>query len=269
MAFLLGPVEPMPVSAPKTTFIYCLTDPGSRIPRYFGKADDPQDRYRRHLIDRKKLRHLYCARWVKGLKKAGKRPDLHVLCEVPQDDFSRFEKAFIILGKQCGFPLTNLSDGGEGVSGRTNSPETRAKISAAKKGFKLSPSHYAAFTGAWRGKKQSAEHISRRVKRGAEHHGFGKPLSLEHRAKLRETSPLRGKKLSPEVCCSRRKKRPRASSKYLGVYWSKHVEKWVARIKHGGNSFQHIGVFTNEKDAAIAYDAAAKLHLGQFAKFNF
>ena len=54
------------------------------------------------------------------------------------------------------------------------------------------------------------------------------------------------------------------SSKYLGVGWNKGCSKWQARIRGA-----HIGVFDNERDAAIAYDVAAAKEYGVFANLNF
>lgn len=139
MAFLLGPVELMPVSAPKTTFIYCLTEPGSRIPRYFGKADNPKRRLREHLSDTQTYRHFRSARWIRRLQRDGKQPDMHLLCEVLLSDYERFERAFIFLGRKFGFDLTNLRPGGSGgVSGRLHTPEEIEKMKAALKGSKMS-----------------------------------------------------------------------------------------------------------------------------------
>ena len=59
----------------------------------------------------------------------------------------------------------------------------------------------------------------------------------------------------------------KGSSKYKGVYWSSDKNRWRAQIRVRGKSF-YIGCFTNETDAARAYDAAAmKLH-GEFARLN-
>jgi hypothetical protein len=56
-------------------------------------------------------------------------------------------------------------------------------------------------------------------------------------------------------------------SGYKGVYWSKAGKKWASSI--GINKkIIYLGLFTNPKEAARAYNAAAiKLH-GEFAKLN-
>ena len=55
-------------------------------------------------------------------------------------------------------------------------------------------------------------------------------------------------------------KRDGASSKYRGVGWNKKKQKWRARISKGGHE-KHLGLFSDELDAAIAYNKAA-LSLG-------
>ena len=52
-----------------------------------------------------------------------------------------------------------------------------------------------------------------------------------------------------------------STSKYKGV--SKHGVKWLVHIRH-----HHVGIFKDEKEAAIAYNNHAKEHFGVFAKLN-
>ena len=56
-------------------------------------------------------------------------------------------------------------------------------------------------------------------------------------------------------------KHKNSTSKYKGV--SKHGDKWLVHIRN-----QHVGLFKDEKEAAIAYNKHAKEHFGAFAKFN-
>ena len=59
-----------------------------------------------------------------------------------------------------------------------------------------------------------------------------------------------------------------SSSKYLGVLWIKPRRKWRAQIRIEGASCA-IGHFTDEIDAAKAYDAKARELFGEFANPNF
>ena len=57
-------------------------------------------------------------------------------------------------------------------------------------------------------------------------------------------------------------------SKYKGVTWSKHANKWRVRVALN-NRYESIGYFDNEIEAAKAYDKAAKKHHKEFAVLNF
>ena len=56
-------------------------------------------------------------------------------------------------------------------------------------------------------------------------------------------------------------------SKYKGVTWHKCGKKWEAHIRVDSEKI-HLGLFTLETDAAIAYNVAAKKHFGEFALLN-
>lgn len=58
------------------------------------------------------------------------------------------------------------------------------------------------------------------------------------------------------------------SSIYKGVSFHKIWRKWQVRIKGDGKR-THIGYFTDEVEAAKAYDTAAKTLFGEFANLNF
>lgn len=58
------------------------------------------------------------------------------------------------------------------------------------------------------------------------------------------------------------------TSKYKGVHWHKHRQRWVAAIRKDKRSI-HIGLFDFEKEAAKAYDKAALSAHGRFAVLNF
>lgn len=58
------------------------------------------------------------------------------------------------------------------------------------------------------------------------------------------------------------------SSQYKGVFWNLRLGKWAARIIFEGKSI-HLGLHTEEMDAAKAYDKAARKYFKTFAKVNF
>jgi len=82
---------------------------------------------------------------------------------------------------------------------------------------------------------------------------------------------------------NQKNKRPRGTSKYLGVNFHTATNKyklkngeirisqstgWLATISINGKT-THIKKFKNEIDAAKAYDEMAKIHHGEFANLNF
>jgi hypothetical protein len=58
------------------------------------------------------------------------------------------------------------------------------------------------------------------------------------------------------------------TSKYKGVGWHKSSKGWRARIRCDGIR-HYLGHFSNEIDAAISYDVAAKKYHREFACLNF
>lgn len=59
------------------------------------------------------------------------------------------------------------------------------------------------------------------------------------------------------------KKRRATASTYKGVSLDKRDGKWQAKIKQN-----YIGRFSSEQDAALAYNSAAQVVFGEFAKRN-
>jgi len=57
------------------------------------------------------------------------------------------------------------------------------------------------------------------------------------------------------------------SSRYKGVWYSRKLNKWRAQICYGGVK-EHLGYYRDERDAARAYDAAARRHHDKFARVN-
>jgi hypothetical protein len=59
-----------------------------------------------------------------------------------------------------------------------------------------------------------------------------------------------------------------ATSRFKGVNWRPDICKWQARIKLNRRNI-FLGYFTDELQAAMAYDAKARELHGAFARFNF
>lgn len=60
----------------------------------------------------------------------------------------------------------------------------------------------------------------------------------------------------------------KGSSRYRGVSWHKAQGKWSAKLGKYPNR-TYVGSYSNEEDAAHAYDAAAFIRWGEFAYLNF
>lgn len=60
----------------------------------------------------------------------------------------------------------------------------------------------------------------------------------------------------------------RASSIYRGVCWLKERKAWRARIEIAGKR-EHLGYFTSEKEAAMAYDRRARTVARKKSRLNF
>lgn len=67
---------------------------------------------------------------------------------------------------------------------------------------------------------------------------------------------------------NRKKYANNSYSKYKGVSFKKKGQKWSAQISIN-NKMKFLGYFHREKDAAKAYDAAARKLHGEFASLNF
>jgi len=67
---------------------------------------------------------------------------------------------------------------------------------------------------------------------------------------------------------NQRKTRTKTSSRFKGVNRSKNPKKWQARIYHNKRSI-NLGHFSDEVEAAKAYDRAARKYQGEYAEPNF
>lgn len=152
-----------------TTYIYALCEPGTRTIRYIGKTINLAARFGAHLkTSVKQKNHL--GNWLRSL--GGGIPNLMTLCEVPDEEGSTEEIRYIKSARMLGFWLVNATDGGEGMP--NPSPETRAKMSAARRGLARSPETCAKLSAAWTPERKVAE-AARKT---------GVPLPVEIREKI-------------------------------------------------------------------------------------
>lgn len=73
---------------------------------------------------------------------------------------------------------------------------------------------------------------------------------------------------TPSQNSQNKKKDHNSLSKFKGVHPNTKNCRFRATIRING-TIKNLGVYKTEKDAAIAYDKAAKKHFGEFARLNF
>ncbi len=143
-------------------YIYGLYDPRVYpiVWRYVGKTVDIGSRARGHCIESSLREKTHKVAWVKSLLRDGVTPAIKVLEQVPDEgDWETAEREWIKLFREIGYPLTNTTDGGEGVCGTSPSPESNAKRSKSLKGKKKPPGFGAHLSKLLKGKpghKQTA-----------------------------------------------------------------------------------------------------------------
>jgi group I intron endonuclease len=116
-------------------YIYGLLDPNTKELRYIGKTNNLKVRYRDHI--NKLSETNYKANWIKSLKNNNLKPELIVLEKYENEsDCFKAEIFLIEYFRSIGVNLTNLTNGGEGVSGIKPSEETKNKISLTHLGMK-------------------------------------------------------------------------------------------------------------------------------------
>lgn len=172
--------------------IYALVDPDSKLPRYIGRSSSGLKRPQHYFstaVLKKETSHK--SNWILSLFRKGKKPIVHVLeyfeCSSELNDAECF---WIAQGRGIGWPLTNLTKGGEGLYGA--STETREKIRRKMKNRFISPEHRARISAGQRGKTVSEE----TRKKSSQSH-MGKSPSPETREKLRRA--FLGRTLSPKA----------------------------------------------------------------------
>lgn len=96
-------------------YIYGLREPDTQLIRYIGKTNDPHRRWLNHLCEKSKTHR---ANWIRSLERRGLRPEIVVIEEVHGAwPWQESEKFWIAYAKSNGWPLVNMTAGGDGVVG--------------------------------------------------------------------------------------------------------------------------------------------------------
>src|ERR1700694_1006043 len=116
--------------------IYALVDPRTRGIRYIGKSCTGTTRAVAHGSPAHMLRWpSHKTNWIRELQGLGLKYEIQILEVLPTADaLCDAERRWIAHGRAQGWPLTNLTDGGDGVPGIVFSKERNEKIRQAFKG---------------------------------------------------------------------------------------------------------------------------------------
>jgi hypothetical protein len=150
--------------------VYLLRDPVSLEIRYVGKGTP-----KRPYLIKGNQRSGHCKNWISSLKAKDLEPTVDVIfTELSDEAASVIEKAYIKALRPKG-RLTNLTEGGEGAPGYKVTEETKAHLSAIKKGRPISD---ATREGAAEFRKANPEWAT--IPKGSK-------LSESHKQALRES----------------------------------------------------------------------------------
>lgn len=146
------------MSVPKH-IIYGLVDPRTLMVRYVGLSSSGLSRAHRHRLPSVLgAEDTHKTRWIRGLLAAGLDYQVITLAPSSRERLVGDEQWWIAYARASGWPLTNSTDGGEGLLNPTE--ETRARMRAARVGLKIGPPSKETrdkIGAANRGKTPSAE----------------------------------------------------------------------------------------------------------------
>ncbi len=229
-------------------YIYTLSD-SSGI-KYIGKTKKRLEcRLKEHIYYSTKSTKdkSHKSNWINKLYKTGKIDELKITSihgVYDLKEMSDLEIKYIKEYRENGCKLTNLTDGGDGI---TMTDEIRKKISISKigtpswnKGKKMSKECIMKMSASRIGNKPSeiSRQKMRDAKTGGKHFFYGKnhkPSSI-HKMKLSHLG----------------EKRKNSSSKHCGIYFIKSKNKWLAQININSKK-KTIGLFNNEMEAIEQY----------------
>ncbi|MCW0235268.1 MAG: NUMOD3 domain-containing DNA-binding protein [Ferrovibrio sp.] len=245
-----------------TFYIYTWTRPDTNEVFYVGKGSG-----RRDITP--KLKNPLFSNVVNKLKQLGFEPIVERIHEdLSESDAFEIERREIALRGRRDLgagPLTNLTDGGEGMGGLVHRADSRAKMSASKRGVTRSAASIAKGAASNTGQKRTQE--TKEKMRATQ---TGKTMSPKSRRKIGDA--VRGRlyseehKLSLASIVQRRAPRSSATSPFKGVNLHRSG-RWVAKITVGGRQ-QYLGIFDDQVEAAIAYDVAAHKAFGAGCYIN-
>lgn len=201
-----------------TNIIYGLVDPRTSMVRYIGLSSKGLARPRQHRKPSSFENNTYKSSWVSSLHKQGLDFEIVVLQESTLESLNDDERWWIAYGRISGWPLTNMTEGGDGMLGRICTDETRARMSASGRGRAMPPVSEETknkIGNANRGKVRSPELRALWSKLA-----LGRRVSPEAREKIRRAST--GRKHTDEA-------RAKMSAAQVGrTFSAETIEKMAA-----------------------------------------
>ena len=162
-----------------STFIYALADPITGDYRYIGKADNPVDRYARHLRPYMLNRRNHKTAWIRNLLSRNLKPILVILAKVAYSQWQEMERDTIARAKARGYKLTNSTSGGDGSMDLIISEESKRKMSESHKKIKITDEWRRNMSLAQKGKPRKRQYL-----KGELNPWRGKHHSEETKAKM-------------------------------------------------------------------------------------
>ncbi len=119
--------------------IYGLVDPNSLLVRYIGKSSIGLVRPRQHRFPSNRKGNTYRDHWINQLFNSGYDYSIAILEYSDKASLSASEIWWIAYGRALGWPLTNLTAGGDGGLGHKMSDDGRERLRRANLGKKHTP----------------------------------------------------------------------------------------------------------------------------------
>jgi hypothetical protein len=160
-------------------YIYGLYDPRTLALRYIGKSDRPKARLANQMNEHSNTHRCH---WLGELRALGLTPVQIIIDATPTgSNWQSIERAYIAAARLAGEPLTNGTDGGDGVVGLND--DARARIRQTWIGRRHRPESLEKIAAASRGRKHSDEWRTMMSGRMAD-----REFSVEHRRRIRDAT---------------------------------------------------------------------------------
>ncbi|MDO8688543.1 MAG: NUMOD3 domain-containing DNA-binding protein [Dehalococcoidia bacterium] len=178
-----------------SNLVYGLRCPLCGAIRYIGKSTSGLRRAFQHRQPCRLRAKSHKIDWIKSLLASGLNYEVEVLSYSSREELEEEEIKWIRIGRAEGWPLTNLTEGGDGSLGHSPSPETRQRLSRAHRGQKLSPETIRKIVAARKGYVPSPETRAK----------IAEAVRTSFKAskqRLKVAASQVGKKRTPEQCAN-------------------------------------------------------------------